>query len=435
MVRSLLTTGSLTLCWLFSPDSLVLAGNSTGKGGWYFLFPYLLALAVSCWAVTVIYRITRHSTIGIQSTIHFPEKFRPISSLVFLSLTLGCCLSLALFIPTGTLVTAGFTFNETFLYWFPNFGFSFLLLAAILLSHLWSEKLPVILQICFFSTTVCCLSILTVAGLHSGQEFFFSIAEGAAKGTDPLQTVVSFWGLFCTALLLFLGYDQGKSFLLSWRYRVLLVVAGGLIVGLWCSASLLHVPQSKLAISTTPYILGAREILGQQGRILIGITIICGTFSVVNGLLLMTNRLLQQQLVSTLPQTSALSALLKQRLFATFISILIGCFLVLGLAGEERLETYIFGSLLLWILLTAVRIYAGLYLFRKTGGKTAKAHFYLPVLFLLCFISLLLTHNNPGVLVAYLAVVLISAAAIAAVFLFYSRKFITQPNINKGDNS
>lgn len=422
MVRSILTTGSLTLCWLYSPDSLVIAGNSIGTEGWYFLIPFLLAFVVSGWALAIIYRVTRHSTIGIQSVGHLPEKSRQMNYLISLSLTIGCCLGLVLFIPTSTLIRAGFIFNDTFSHSFPNYGFSLLLLAGVSLPHLWNEKLPVILQICFFGATLCCLIILTLFGLLSGQEYFLTIAENTPCVSDPLEIPASFWILFCTFILLFLGYDQGKSYLFSWKYRLLLLFWGALFIGLWCAVSLLHVPQTQLALSTIPYILGAQEILGDHGRVLIGITVICGAFSVVNGLFIITNRLIQQQLVSAAPVNPAILSLLTQRIYTILVSIIIIVLLLAtNLAGarEEIFEMYIYGSLLLWLLHTAVRIHAGLHAFHKAGGKTARIHFFLPALLLFTFISLVLTHTQPDTLVLYLALVLTVSSSIAAAWLFY----------------
>lgn len=45
-----------------------------------------------------------------------------------------------LFASTAMLVSAGFAFNEIFVYWFPNFLFASLLLALICGLHLFHEK-------------------------------------------------------------------------------------------------------------------------------------------------------------------------------------------------------------------------------------------------------------------------------------------------------
>lgn len=417
MIRSILTTGSLTLCWLLSPDSLSIAGNSIGKGGWYFLIPFFLAFVVSCWASNIIYRVTRHINIGIQPSMSPSEKTHSMGSLIYLTLTFGCCLSLVLFIPTGTLLTAGFLFNETFLYQFSHYNFSFVMLAVVLLPHLFNEKLPVAMQAFSFCATICCLFILILFGLLSGQDYFSTTAGITTKVVDPLQIPFSFWVLFCTSMLLFLGYDQGKSYLLHWRYRVLLLSTGAIIIGLWCAASLLHVPQIHLTFSTIPYILGAQEILGPPGRIVIGVMIICGTFSVVNGLFIITNRLITQQLVSATPFNPAVFSIIRQRYYKVIVSTIIGLFLATGLEWEEELETFIYGSLLLWLLLTAVRIQAGLLAFQKAGGNTSRIHFFLPLLFLASFISLVLTHTQPTTLVAYILLILAVASTITAAWL------------------
>lgn len=53
-----------------------------------------------------------------------------------LLLPLSSRLSLTLVAATGLVATAGFVFNEVFVYWFPNFLFAYLLLGLILIVNL-----------------------------------------------------------------------------------------------------------------------------------------------------------------------------------------------------------------------------------------------------------------------------------------------------------
>ena len=50
----------------------------------------------------------------------------------------------------------------------------------------------------------------------------------------------------------------------------------------WNAAALIHVEASRLAGTSIPYILTARSILGQTGRIVMGIVVIAGACAAVN---------------------------------------------------------------------------------------------------------------------------------------------------------
>ncbi len=94
--------------------------------------------------------------------------------------------------------TAGFTFNETFVHWFPNFGFSFLLLASILVLHLIGEKMAAAIQPVFIGTTFVCLLLLSIYGAGGGTEIQTISAE------PPFLSIIP---LTAATLVLFLGYD------------------------------------------------------------------------------------------------------------------------------------------------------------------------------------------------------------------------------------
>lgn len=385
--------------------------------------PFFLACLVSCWASDIIYRVTRHTPIGTQRSISPSDKNPSISYLIYLTLTLGCCLSLVLFIPTGTLLSAGVIFNAVFPYHVPASSFSILLLVVVMLPHLFNEKLPVALQAFSFSATICCLFILIFFGLISGHEPFWAGELSPAQGVDPGPIPVSFWVPFCTSMLLFLGYDQGKSYLFHWKYRVLLLAIGAMIIGLWCTASQFQVPRIFLTLSTISHIWTTREILGQPGGVVIVSMIIFGTYSVVNGLFIITHRLIKQQLVSTMVYKPAVFSHVRKKPYILFVSAIIGLLLATGLEWAEELETFVFGSLLLWLLLTAVRIHAGLRAFHRAGGNSSRIHFFIPVLFLVSFITLIITHTQPIALVGYIGLVLVIASIITAAWLLNVREY------------
>ncbi|MCI5147360.1 MAG: hypothetical protein D3923_17980 [Candidatus Electrothrix sp. AR3] len=135
MKKIIFFTLSLGCCWIFSPESLALAGNIAGQVGWTAL-PLLLLISL-CFAApqlpsTSPFILYKKSAIQIIGTN---------------GLTLAACLPLVILSATALLVTAGYTFNEVFLYWFPNFGFAFLLLSLLTFLQLLSERIILSVQV------------------------------------------------------------------------------------------------------------------------------------------------------------------------------------------------------------------------------------------------------------------------------------------------
>ncbi len=341
MNYSFLITVCLALGWMLSPDSLVLQGNGAGQGTIFFLPALALGGIISAACIYLLH----HPGLNTASD----KGYFPPTTLVIASR-----LSLVLLLPTGMLVTAGFTFNETFVHWFPNFGFSFLLLSSILMLHLIGEKIAAAIQPVFIGTTFVCLILLSIYGTGGSLEIQTVSAE------SPFLSIVP---LTATTLVLFLGYDpvNGQATIQNRPHYWGAVAAGCFLFTFWALASLGNVNSAKLAHSTIPYSVTAREILGQHGRIIIGIAIISGTLGCVNGLFILANRSLVP-LIEIFFLRFPSGKILKNRIYPLFFSVLIGTFMAIGMAGSDDLEIYIRGALMLWLLtvgvhcLTATRI-------------------------------------------------------------------------------
>lgn len=390
---------ALSLCWTLSPDGLLLLGNIAGHGGLWSLLLFSAATAVHL------------PTYGSYSTSQ--GQLPKLIQVGLITLTLSCYLGLALFIPTGTLVTAGFTFNETFVYWFPNFGFAFLLLGLVLLCHLIGNKIPKYLQI--ISAVLVLISVIGLAVMGI-------VTEGdqqlLPENTTPASTGVA---LFPLTLLLFLGgqfqkdtEDRKRSPSYICWFPLLIAL---IFTTLWSCASLLHVPQNKLAESTIPYIIGAREILGQPGRIIMGVAIIAGAVGVLNGLLL-----LFQQNVHKLSLQFALK-LSNQAMSNRVISVLVcsgvAYFMASGLAGYEKLEVYISTMLSLWLLLTALLTF--LHYTRKiTSIRIQRTCILAAATQLTASVYLLFTGDAPDVSLQFLSYLLFGSFAVSITWFWLS---------------
>jgi len=111
---------------MLSPDVLSLLGNSMGMGGFSFL-TILLATGVIYISTTLSYGICGAHHTGPGSEIRCIEDV--FGSNAAIVLPICSRILFTIFGSAGILVTAGFAFNEIFVYWFPNFSFAFFLLA------------------------------------------------------------------------------------------------------------------------------------------------------------------------------------------------------------------------------------------------------------------------------------------------------------------
>ena len=429
MARSCMTAG-LVLSWMLSPDALVLLGNSVGQGGLMFFAALLIGVILSTLASMQIHHPAATTTTGNSFTSLAGETgFAPA-----MTFTLAGRLCPALLLPTGMLVTAGFSFNETFIYWFPNFAFSFLLLAVVLTLHLLGDQIAFAVQPYFIGLTMSCLLLLCLFGLLGPQEL--QPQPRAIVSENEIALTIS---LIFTALILLLGYDQrepsptANNYIYQWT-----LPTGAILLALWAFVSLRYVPETTLAGSTIPYIISAREILGQPGRIVMAIAIISGTCGVVNGLFLMAGRSLRQ-ITDHLFFPSQSNSALRQRFWPVIFSLCIGIFMATGLAGSENLQTYIYGALLFWLMMTGMHCFAVARTLQKQQETVSQSLFYrylLSAVFPFAAIWLICINEHALTLFVFCVFVLGGSATFSAGLLWYGRKKTTkQSNAPQGDIS
>lgn len=412
MARSFLTSASCALCWMLSPDALIMLGNSFGQSGLMFFVPFVIGVILSTLAII----LTHHPALTISTSSSFTQLATAAGLLPAMTLTLASRLCLVLLLPTGMLVTAGFTFNETFIYWFPNFAFSFLLLGIILTLHLAGGRVALAAQPFFIGLTICCLVLLCLAGLLGPQEL-------PPTETEPGNQFSLTVPLIFTSLLLFLGYDQPEfsPSSNSRAYYTWTLIAGFIILAFWGFVSLKHVPQATLANSTIPYIISAREILGQPGRSIMGIAVISGTCGVVNGLFLLASRSLQQ-MADHVYLPSVGNPALRQRIWPVIFSLFIGIFMAVGLAGSENLEIYIYGALLFWLLLIGMHCFTAVRDLQKQKKTSTRYWYLLSTVFPLAAVWLACINVHAVTLVVFCSLVLGISATLSAGWFWYDRK-------------
>ena len=330
---------------ILSPLNLAALGTTAGLTGSYFPIVLISVLAVQL--------LTAHS---YQALFHAgPGEEREPSQESsktdpLLILLLGSRISLTLCAVPLILVSAGFIFNELFLYWFPNFGFAYGMLILLLLLNLLGEKAVPWTQIFLVGIALAGIWLISTIGLWSA---LFS--PEAVKGPSP-ESGPAFPGI-TSALLLFVGFDL--AFLNRyWRagvfsrtpFRMATVLSlSGLSFLLWGIVSLLHVPASGLVETTVAHIVAARNILGEPGARIMGVAVLAGAGAAANALFFSIPRLLAGLPGSENKSGSATLIRNPKAIFLLLVGGGITLVLALGLAGEPKLEVALKAALLLWL--------------------------------------------------------------------------------------
>ena len=329
---SLLLALSLSLSLLLSPESQVILGNSVGLGGWL-LWPVLPVVAGVAYLTIQRYgKESEFSSLHAQYGLWLPLCSLMASRLLF-------------FITASTIVlaTAGYVFNEVFVSSFPNFGFAFLLLGFVLVVQCIGGRVSGVVQMALVFVWLCGLLYLVVSGLG---------AESHPKAVGV--TVFSYRGVFLPFLLL-VGVELGlvggthhftspaRSIWFGVAFFFLLLATWGFIMGNMVD------PQT-LSTSFIPHTKSARRLLGDPGRVALGMAMIAGTVVLVNGLL----TILVAQLKEVGATLGMSASLLQSTWFRIVLILLVGTspgwMMAHGMAGHEVTEVYLRASLLFWLL-------------------------------------------------------------------------------------
>ena len=160
------------------------------------------------------------------------------------------------------------------------------------------------------------------------------------------------------APVLFLGYDlAGTTIAINKTPPIDLVkvMVGGLMLFalvfyLWGAVSLKYVSPDKLSDTTIPYTMAAKAIMGQKGRILMGIVILSGTCAAVNALFMAVSRMVSgMSAQGFLPSVLGL-ARNRAPIPLVLMGIGTGAMMAAGMAGESVLEVLIRAGMWLWLL-------------------------------------------------------------------------------------
>jgi amino acid transporter len=258
---------------------------------------------------------------------------------------------MAVLAAVGLLVSAGFAFNEIFLYWFPNFGFAFLLLGILVAVQFFGPAAAAWSQMGCMAVAAAGLAVLAIAGL-GGPE-----AGAATPSTDPMSH--EFLPLLPRFLLLFIGFElawinasgPGARRMPSDRTVVWVLLSVAALFGLWGWVSLQHAGGGRLADSTISHLIAARAVMGQTGRLVMGAVIVAGAAGTLNALFTAVERLSVGMAETRWLPAWTVTAEGRAPVVVLAAGAAAAVCMALGLAGSPILEPLLRAALGFWLLL------------------------------------------------------------------------------------
>ncbi|MEA3467050.1 MAG: hypothetical protein U9R57_02365 [Thermodesulfobacteriota bacterium] len=395
--------------WLLCPESLVIAGNNAGQLGWLTL-PLLAAVAL---LFAVCGRLLNNPLLPTTDSKEFQILQELTGTIPAAGITIAACIPLVVLAATALLVTSGYTFNEVFLYWFPNFGFSFLLLVLLTILQFFPEKTIFRAQVCFAA-----LAAGGILGLA-----LYGITGGEKTVTKILQQPVHFSSASPALLfLLFVGST------LSWNKQkpsFLVPLAGFVIFFLWILASLAYVTPERLASSTIPYMTAARKIMGDPGRQIMGVIVISGTCAAITSLVLLSRRMLAE-IISEEMTTGLLTEKAQQWIFPPLIALSTGLLMATGLAGDELLEVLLRAALILWLFYYSFVCLSALIWIKKKSQPISLPAGIGTLILMISLFTLVINNPHTIEICIFIFSTLGISGLLAAVWLSIHKKFNTQ---------
>jgi len=340
MQQSLLSSG-LVLAWLVTPESLRLVDVASGVSGLLVVVSLGCGVTLSLVSSAIIHSPKLvHEGYGCDYKLMSQNYGRTVG----LAALLTGRIPLLLFVSTGMLVTAGFAFNEIFLYWFPNFLFAFILLVLVAVLNISNNRYVHISQAVFVLLTIIGLLALIVLGIGSEPALSGNYA-GQQKGLSA--------ALLAMACISFLGFDFHDS---KQGYAIVIfsLVGGFLLLVLWAVTALKFAGSEQLAGSTIAHRHVARAIAGESGRYIMGGVVIFGVLSGVNGLFIVVRKVF-----SDLKDQRVVPQRINQNWLVTIVlSATVGVMMMSGLAGHQILEVQIKASVILWLFYLSLRCFS-----------------------------------------------------------------------------
>ncbi|CCO22123.1 APC family permease [Maridesulfovibrio hydrothermalis] len=355
-----------SLAVMLSPRGLTAVGNGAGFGGVAFMAALILAAAAS------LYTARSMEALGTGA-----KRATPFDGFAFGLLDAARLFTLTV-LAVSWLGIAGYAVNEIFALWFPNLAASFLILglaagACFLTDKSGTDLYGGCLTLAFCAFVYVAIMATQPVGAGIGYpsvvpQFFSPFMPQALE----MSGYLGWLDILFLAVLVFAGFDlplvfENKS---SRVVPAVILILGAFLLFIW-GALLVAVPE-KLADTYVPHLMVARNVFGEGGRLLMGSTIVLGTFAALFSFF----QILGHRLKGIITEEYAHHA---PRVAAVVLAIVLGALLATGWAGEDALESLISAGLCFWFAAYTLIDLLNIIAIRKAGGRPLIA---LPVMFI-----------------------------------------------------
>jgi len=409
---------------LVSPEGLTVLGNSAGRAGHWLAYFVMWAGLIHILTAIAYGRIFAQYPGPFGEVRLIRKAFGAIPTVLVPAcarVTVAVCTSTAL------LATAGYVFNEVFLYWFPNLGFSFCLLGVLVLLNVLGMRVAAVGQLVFVGLALGGLLFLSVTG-------FFEWGNPVPLRQDGPTPLAHLPQIAVASLLVFVGFDLagfvGEDRGNPAKAMMATILLAGLVFSCWGWVSAEYVPLGRLADTSIPHVKAARAVLGETGRICIGIITLAGSCAAVNALLIAVSRMLAIMATEgVLPPFLAMG----KNGAATGIFILVAAVAAMmgsGMAGESILEVYIKAGICFWLFHYSVILGAVFTMtVRASPGsstQSTKGHWIVPIAgstaMMLALAGIFLLETEWRLLLRIVAILFAIGLIFAASWVPFSRK-------------
>lgn len=377
---------ALAMGLMLSPETLTILGNSVGEAG---TACYIIVLSAASIHLLTVLSYGQLFSILPGPDLEIRVFKEALGSILAMVLPVCSKVLFAVCAATGILATAGYIFNEVFVIWFPNLGFSFCLLGFLLVVNLLGKRIAMSAQVIFVAVILLGLLLLSLAGLLE----LGNSPSPIATDSNYSFKIISVMPL---GLLLFIGFDLvaiSNRTNGEFKVKVLWPMASGIVLAgltfcIWGFVSMQYVALSRLADTTIPYTITARTILGQTGRIVMGVVILAGACSAVNALFISVSRMMADMATEGL--MPSFMALTQDRALVPLFILVLGtaAMLAFGMAGEPKLDVFTRAGLWFWLLNYTAIHFVMLILARRSASMTKMPGYpgvQISCLILLCF--------------------------------------------------
>jgi amino acid transporter len=389
--KSLLVTACMSIGFMISPLSLVVLGNSAGLMGQWLLWTLPFVAMINLGTASVYTRCTRFL---YSSGSPEPKDSTVNSNWILTILQLASLIPFCIGASTLILAMAGYAFNEIFLFWFPNLLFSICFLILIVAVNLIGSSISRSFQSLSVIIFLGSMLLLLILGILNRKE---TVSETTnipfIVSVDWRHVILIFW-LFMAAELSMYN-DEGYQNVQAQTFSLLLAfITCSAIFWLWGLASIYFAPLERLTESTVPHSMVARAISGENGRKLMGLATLTGSFASVNTLLTGVT-----SVMASMAKSRQIFLILNTKVFgsnAAMIILFIGILFMLltGMAGKEITNTLTHSGFYTWLI-----SYAGFNLFSlrqlpdsgRNKYNTLTAGFLAAIIYLVGAVVLIVT--------------------------------------------